>query len=124
AAPGAGRHGPLAIRRWPLGVGARSDPGLRLSATLSRGERTIGGECKAETETLKVGDTAPDFELPASPMGEKFKLSDYRGTNAVILNFVPSAFSGVCSGQLPVIEEKRKEFEAQAAIPVVISCDN
>ena len=78
----------------------------------------------AETATLKVGDEAPDFELPSSPMGEKFKLSDYRGKNAVVINFVPAAFSGVCSTQLPLIEQKRSEFEAQGAIPVVISCDN
>lgn len=78
----------------------------------------------AETATLKVGDEAPDFELPSSPMGEKFKLSDYRGKNAVVINFVPAAFSGVCSTQLPLIEQKRAEFDAQGAIPVVISCDN
>jgi len=77
----------------------------------------------SETATLKVGDEAPDFELPSSPTGEKFKLSDYRGKNAVIINFVPAAFSTVCSNQLPVIEQKRKEFEAQGAIPVVISSD-
>jgi len=78
----------------------------------------------SETATLKVGDEAPDFELPASPTGDKFKLSDYRGKNAVVINFVPAAFSGVCSQQLPLIEEKRKEFEAQDAIPVAISSDN
>ncbi len=77
----------------------------------------------AETTTLKVGDEAPDFELPASTTGDKFKLSDYRGKNAVILNFVPAAFSPVCSNHLPVIEEKRAEFESQGAIPVVISTD-
>ncbi|PFG75219.1 redoxin domain-containing protein [Tepidiforma thermophila] len=77
----------------------------------------------AETATLKVGDEAPDFELPMSPAGEKFRLSDYRGKNAVIINFVPAAFSPVCSNQLPLIEQKRKEFEAQGAIPVVISSD-
>ena len=77
----------------------------------------------AETATLKVGDEAPEFELPASPTGEKFKLSDQRGKHAVIINFVPAAFSPVCSNQLPIIEEKRAEFEAQGAIPVVISSD-
>jgi peroxiredoxin len=75
------------------------------------------------TETLKVGDEAPDFELPSSPLGEKFKLSDYRGKNAVVINFVPAAFSPACSNQLPLIEQKRAEFEAQGAIPVVISSD-
>lgn len=77
----------------------------------------------AETATLKVGDEAPDFELPSTPLGEKFRLSDYRGTNAVVINFVPAAFSPVCSNQVPVIEEKRQEFESQGAIPVVISSD-
>jgi peroxiredoxin (alkyl hydroperoxide reductase subunit C) len=78
----------------------------------------------SETATLKVGDEAPDFELPSNPMGEKFKLSDQRGKNAIIINFVPAVFSTVCSAQAPVIEQKRAEFEAQGAIPVVISSDN
>ena len=77
----------------------------------------------SETATLKVGDDAPDFELPSSPTGEKFKLSDYAGKNAVIINFVPAAFSPVCSNQLPLIEKKREEFASQGAIPVVISSD-
>lgn len=77
----------------------------------------------AETATLKPGDEAPDFELPSSPTGDKFKLSDYRGKNAVILNFVPAAFSPACTTQLPIIEAKRAEFAAQGALPVVISSD-
>jgi peroxiredoxin len=78
----------------------------------------------AETATLKVGDIAPDFELKTSPMGDTFKLSDQRGEHAVVINFVPAAFSGACSTQLPLIEKKRGEFESQGAMPVVISCDN
>lgn len=77
----------------------------------------------AETATLKVGDPAPDFELPSSPTGEKFRLSDYRGKNAVVINFVPAAFSPVCSNQLQLLAQKVSEFAAQDAIPVVISTD-
>lgn len=77
----------------------------------------------SETATLKVGDDAPDFELPSSPTGDKFKLSDQLGKNAVIINFVPAAFSPACSNQLPLIEKKREEFASQGAIPVVISSD-
>ena len=77
----------------------------------------------SETATLKVGDEAPDFELPASPTGEKFKLSDYRGKNAVVINFVPAAFSPACSNQVPLIAQKQQEFSSQGAIPVVISSD-
>lgn len=79
----------------------------------------------AETSTLKVGDAAPDFELVSdATTREKFKLSDYRGKNAVVINFVPAAFSGVCSNQGTLLEEKKNEFAAQDAIPVMISVDN
>jgi len=42
---------------------------------------------------LKVGDTAPDFELP-STQGKKIKLSDYRGKKNVVVAFFPAAFTG------------------------------
>jgi peroxiredoxin len=42
---------------------------------------------------LKVGDTAPDFEL-MSTTGKKIKLSDYRGQKNVVLAFFPAAFTG------------------------------
>jgi peroxiredoxin len=45
--------------------------------------------------TLKVGDVAPDFELPATtPARSKVKLSDYRGKFNVVLAFFPAAFTG------------------------------
>ena len=40
-----------------------------------------------ETRTLKVGDEAPDFELPGHRAGEKFKLSDLRGKKNAVLAF-------------------------------------
>ena len=45
---------------------------------------------------LHVGDTAPDFTLPAT-VGEKVTLSDYRGKKNVLLMFYPLDFSPVCS---------------------------
>ncbi|HEX9439841.1 MAG TPA: thioredoxin-dependent thiol peroxidase [Roseiflexaceae bacterium] len=61
--------------------------------------------------TLKVGDTAPDFELP-SETGEKVKLSDFRGKR-VVLFFYPKDNTSGCTTQAcgfrdnyPVIEEK------------------
>lgn len=41
------------------------------------------------TETLKVGDEAPDFTLPGHRGGEKFKLSDSRGKKNVVMVFYP-----------------------------------
>lgn len=79
----------------------------------------------SETATLKVGDDAPDFELLMDPITrDKFKLSDHRGKEAVVINFVPAAFSAPCSKQLPMIEQKKADFAAQGAVPVVISVDN
>ena len=76
----------------------------------------------SETATLKVGDEAPDFELPSRPRGEEpFKLSDHRGST-VVINFVPAAFSPVCSDQLPIIEEKLGGLAG--TVTVAISTDN
>jgi peroxiredoxin len=43
--------------------------------------------------TLKVGDTAPDFDLP-STSGKDFRLSDYKGKKMVVVAFFPAAFTG------------------------------
>jgi len=42
---------------------------------------------------LKVGDMAPDFNLPATD-GKKYKLSDFRGKNNVVLAIFVLAFTG------------------------------
>lgn len=43
--------------------------------------------------TLKVGDAAPDFTLPATD-GKKVTLSEFRGKKNVVLAFFPAAFTG------------------------------
>jgi len=43
----------------------------------------------AETRTLKVGDAAPDFELPGHRGRERFRLSDLKGKKNVALVFYP-----------------------------------
>ena len=51
---------------------------------------TFGRKSMANrTTTLKVGDQAPDFELPGHRGGEKFKLSDLRGKKNAVLVFYP-----------------------------------
>jgi peroxiredoxin len=51
---------------------------------------TFGRKSTASTtRTLKVGDPAPDFELPGHRGGERFKLSDMRGKKNVVLVFYP-----------------------------------
>ena len=42
-----------------------------------------------QTRTLKVGDQAPDFELPGHRGDEKVRLSDFRGKKNVVIVFYP-----------------------------------
>lgn len=46
---------------------------------------------------VKVGDAAPDFELPGSD-GKTFRLSEHRGRN-VVLAFYPGDATTVCTAQ-------------------------
>ena len=51
------------------------------------------GQSSPSMTTLKVGDEAPDFELP-DHNGNKVKLSDFRGKKNVVLAFYVLAFTG------------------------------
>jgi peroxiredoxin Q/BCP len=50
----------------------------------------------ATAAELKVGDTAPDFTLQASD-GKTYKLSDFRGKQAVVIAWFPKAFTQGCT---------------------------
>src|SRR5574341_494080 len=73
-----------------------------------------------QTETLQVGDKAPEIQLKATGKTE-FKLSDQRGKN-VVLNFFPAAFSPVCSNQVTDIQSAKAQFGDDAVV-VGISVD-
>lgn len=45
---------------------------------------------------VKVGDAAPDFELVGSD-GKTYKLSDFKGKQAVVVAWFPKAFTGGCT---------------------------
>jgi thioredoxin-dependent peroxiredoxin len=67
----------------------------------------------ATAEELKVGDLAPDFSLPGSD-GKTYKLSDYRGKQAVVLAWFPKAFTPGCTTECKVMAQrgsKLKDFD-------------
>ncbi len=78
---------------------------------------------RTETKTLKVGDTAPDFTLKTAEKND-WHLADLRGKKNVVLAFVPFAFSGTCSAQLPSYEADLSRFKDFDAEVVSISMDS
>jgi peroxiredoxin Q/BCP len=62
---------------------------------------------------LKIGDMAPDFELRGSD-GKTYRLTDYRGKQAVVLAWFPKAFTPGCTTECKTIAAqgtKLREFD-------------
>ncbi|HEV7436261.1 MAG TPA: peroxiredoxin [Pseudorhizobium sp.] len=71
---------------------------------------------------LKVGDTAPDFELPAVPLG-MVKLSDFAG-KIVILYFYPKDDTTGCTAEAIAFTNLLPRFEAAGATVIGVSPDS
>jgi peroxiredoxin Q/BCP len=54
------------------------------------------GGAQTPAPELKVGDPAPDFSLQATD-GKTYKLSDFKGKQAVVLAWFPKAFTQGCT---------------------------
>ena len=75
---------------------------------------------------LKVGDEAPDFELPAVE-GERnlmIKLSGFRGKKNVVVSFHPLDWTPTCGAQVPAFDSDREKFSALDTQVVDISVDS
>ncbi|PNY80672.1 peroxiredoxin [Deinococcus koreensis] len=70
-----------------------------------------------------VGQTAPEFSLPAST-GQTITLSSYRGHQHVVLIFYPLDFSPVCSMQLPEYSGRQDDFADAGAAVLGINRDS
>ena len=72
---------------------------------------------------VKVGDSAPDFSLPAV-LGGRISLDQYRGEKNVVLSFVPAAWTPVCSDQWPGYNIVKDIFDRNDTILLGITVDN
>jgi thioredoxin-dependent peroxiredoxin len=70
------------------------------------------------SRTLKVGEPAPDFELPGT--AGPFKLSDHRGERVVLL-FYPGDNTTVCTRQFCSYRDRAEDFAGLNATVVGIS---
>ena len=77
-----------------------------------------------QTMTIpEIGQLAPDFRLRGGD-GTYYSLSEYRGTQNVMLVFYPLAFSPVCSNQLPAVQAMIARFEALDTEVLGVSVDS
>ena len=72
---------------------------------------------------VRVGDEAPDFELPdqdRSPV----RLSSFRGARNVVLIFYPLSFTGTCQGELCEIRDRIADFSGDDVQTLAVSVDS
>jgi peroxiredoxin len=72
--------------------------------------------------SIDIGHEAPDFALRDQHRDE-VKLSDLRGDKAVVVVFLPFAFSRVCTGELCGLRDEIDEFQNDDVQVIAITCD-
>ena len=77
--------------------------------------------------TAKVGQPAPDFDMPSTrnieKLNENVKLSDYQGKWVVLL-FYPLDFTFVCPTELTTFSERIEDFDGIGAEVIGVSTDS
>lgn len=71
--------------------------------------------------TLNVGDTAPDFSLPAGD-GKTLSLKDFRGKK-VVLYFYPKDNTPGCTKEACSFRDEIRKFERKGAVIIGVSAD-
>ena len=69
------------------------------------GLAVLGFAAASSAADLKVGDQAPDFTLQASD-GKTYKLSDFKGKQAVVIAWFPKAYTQGCTIECKSLAEK------------------
>jgi peroxiredoxin 2/4 len=87
---------------------------------------TNGGMIKTMAEA-KVGQAAPDFDMPSTKniekLNENVKLSDYSGKWVVLL-FYPLDFTFVCPTELTTFSDRYEDFIGIGADVIGVSTDS
>src|ERR1041385_4132446 len=71
---------------------------------------------------LKVGDSAPNFELKGSD-GKTYRLSDFKGKKPVVLAWFPKAFTPGCTKECIAMAQQGNEIKQQNAAYFTVSVD-
>lgn len=83
----------------------------------------VGHVSGADPVELKVGDDAPDFTLPGSD-GKEYKLSDFKGKQAVVIAWFPKAFTGGCTAECKSLRDTGESIRKFEVAYFTASCDD
>jgi mycoredoxin-dependent peroxiredoxin len=72
---------------------------------------------------VEIGQEAPDFEL-RDQHRQPVRLSDYRGKKAVVVVFLPFAFSRICTDELCGVRDDLGQFANDDVQVLAITCDS
>jgi peroxiredoxin Q/BCP len=78
----------------------------------------FGGE-----PAVRVGDRAPDFELPDAA-GRPVRLADFRGRKSVVLYFYPKDDTPGCSKEGCAFRDAYEDFQSAGAEVIGVSSDS
>jgi thioredoxin-dependent peroxiredoxin len=76
----------------------------------------------AQAQEVKAGDVAPNFSLKASD-GKTYKLSDFKGKQAVVIAWFPKAFTGGCTAECKSMKEHSAALKKMDAAYFTASVD-
>ena len=86
-----------------------------------------GTATESTTKIAKVGQPAPDFDMPSTKnletLGENVKLSDYKGKWLILL-FYPLDFTFVCPTELIHFSDRLDELQGVGAEVLGVSTDS
>ncbi len=78
---------------------------MKLASLLLAGSFALSATVALAADGLKPGDDAPDFSLVGSD-GKTYKLSDFKGKQAVVIAWFPRAFTGGCTKECKSFKEQ------------------
>lgn len=73
---------------------------------------------------LQIGDSAPDFSLPAGPGPDRVTLSEFKGEKPVVLLFFPMAYSSVCIDEVCQLRDQWSNWSGLDAQVFALSVDS
>ncbi len=105
-----------------LVVGAQNAPAV--SDAMKKEIYDVGKLKPIDSELkVRVGEQAPDFTL-RSTSGKTVSLSEFREKSNVVISFIPSAWTPICSDQWPGYNVAQDVFRKNNTVVLGISVDN